>query len=181
MNEFTTYEYVVPRARVGKYRLARAGLICAYILYAILFFLAFAAGRLLVPLIALLPLSTWMLVFFTWRYVNVEYEYSITSGVLTFTKIYGNRTRRTLTEIKIKSAATIAPLNQKLQRSRLEAYGAVRIYSALSSPDAPDAYFMIYENDEGERCAFLFEATAQALNICKFYNMPATLAGKVKY
>ena len=179
MNEFSTYEYVVARAKVGKYRLARIALFCGYILYVIGFFLVFALARLFVPLIALIPLTTWILVFFTWRYVNVDYEYSITSGVITLTKIYGNRTRKTITSMTLKNAAVIAPLSWK--HPQYDAYHAEQVYNILSSPDTPDAYCILYVDENQMRCAILFEATSQALKICRFYNAPATVVSPVRY
>jgi hypothetical protein len=181
MNEFSTYEYVVAQKSEGKYRWRKIGMILLYVFYVITFFTVGAATAILVPCIALIPVTTWILVFLTWRYVEIEYEYSITSGVLTFTKIYGGRTRKTVTEIKIKDASVIAPFSDRLQESRFEAFRASKVYSALSSLYAEDAYFMLYVNEKNERCAFAFEATAQALKICKFYNPAATIVKQVKY
>lgn len=181
MNEFSTYEYVVAKKREGAYRYARTGLIFLYVCFVLAAFIIGATIRLFVPMLALLPLATWILVFLTWRYVVIDYEYSVTSGILTFSKIYNNRTRKTVTDIKVKSAAAIAPLGDKLHRSRLDAYAPAVIYNALSSEEAPDAYFMIYQDEKGQKCAFLFEATAQALKIFRFYNAPATVVRDVTY
>ena len=181
MNESATYEYVVAKKREGKYALARVALIIGYIFYVIIFFSVGILSRLLVPCIALVPVTTWILVYFTWRYVNIDFEYSATSGVITFSKVFGNRSRRPVTEIRIKNASAIAPLTDRLHKSKLEAYAPDVIYSALSTEDTPDAYFMIYEDEEGRRCAFLFEATAQMLKICRYYNPSATVITQVRY
>lgn len=181
MNEFSTYEYVVEQKTEGKYRWRKIGLIALYIVYVVTFFSIGVLTTILVPCIALIPVTTWMLIYFTWRYVNIEYEYSISSGVITFTKIYGSRTKKTITEIKIKDASLIAPFSDKLQESKFEAYGAKNVYNALSSLYAEDAYFMLYVNEKKERCAFAFEATTQALKICKYYNSTATVVKQVKY
>ncbi|NLW74526.1 MAG: hypothetical protein GX057_06515 [Clostridiales bacterium] len=174
MNEFTSYEFTVSQKYEGKYFWRRVALIAAYVFYVIAAFLIGAFARIVVPLLAFVPLSVWVLVFFTWRYVSVEYEYSIISGILTFTKIYGNRSRKKITEIRLKDASAIAPLDDRLQKSRLEAWGAEHVFSALSSSSAKDAYFITYVNDKNERCAFLFEATEKALKLCKYYN-PSTI------
>lgn len=181
MNEFSTYEYVVEQKTEGKYRWRKIGLIALYIVYVVTFFSIGVLTTILVPCIALIPVTTWMLIYFTWRYVNIEYEYSISSGVITFTKIYGSRTKKTITEIKIKDASLIAPFSDKLQESKFEAYGAKNVYNALSSLYAENAYFMLYVNEKKERCAFAFEATTQALKICKYYNSTATVVKQVKY
>ncbi|HHT54599.1 MAG TPA: hypothetical protein GX011_06720 [Clostridiales bacterium] len=170
MNELFSYEFTVSQKHEGRYFWARVFLLAAYVLYVIIVLLIGAMTRIVAPMLAFIPLSVWMLVFITWRYVNVDYEYSIVSGVLTFTKIYGNRSRKKITEIRLKDASAIAPLGDRLQKSRLEAWGAERVWSAMSSSSAKDAYFIIYVNDKNEKCAFLFEATEKALKICKYYN-----------
>lgn len=180
MNEFSTYEYVVAQKRTGKYLWRRIGMLALYVVYVIAFFTVGIFTRILVPCLALVPLTTWILWFFTWRYVCIDYEYSITSGILTFTKIFGNRTRRVICEFKLKDAAVIAPLNDKLQASKLDAFSPEITYSALSAPGAEDGYFITYEQD-GRACVFLFEATAQALKICRFYNPSATVVTRVRF
>ena len=182
MNELhTTYEYAVAKKREGSYKWARVGLFIGYIFYVIIFFSVGVMSKLLVPCIALVPVTTWIVIYFTWRYVNIDYEYSTVSGILTFSKIFGNRSRKTVTEIKIKSAVTIAPLTDKLQKSKLDAYAPEIVYNALSTADVEDGYFMIYEDDSGRKCAFLFEATAQMLKICRYYNPSATVVTQVRY
>lgn len=181
MNEFTTYEYTVAQKSEGSYRWRKTGFIALYVIYILTFFSIGLMTAIFVPCMALIPVTTWMLIYFTWRYANIEYEYSITSGIITFTKIYGGRTKKVITEIKIKDALSIAPFSDRLEESRFEAYNAKFIYNALSSLRAEDAYFLLFLNDKKEKCAFAFEATAQALKICKFYNPSATVVKKVKY
>ena len=93
MEEFQTYEYAVKQRIEGKWIAARIGLILLYILFVIGWIL-FGLKTGFVPLLCHIPLTLWMLVFFTWRYTSVEYEYSVTSGILTFSKIYSGRFRK---------------------------------------------------------------------------------------
>ena len=68
------YEYVVAEKVTGKLRLRRAGLILLYILFPLTSLVITAMssiGPLLAAMCTLLALGTWMLVFFTWRYVSV--------------------------------------------------------------------------------------------------------------
>ncbi|HOA85354.1 MAG TPA: hypothetical protein PKN17_04925, partial [Bacillota bacterium] len=71
MNEFTSYEFTVSQKYEGKYFWRRVALIAAYVFYVIAAFLIGAFARIIVPLLAFVPLSAWVLVFFTWRYVSV--------------------------------------------------------------------------------------------------------------
>lgn len=182
MNEFSTYEFAVRQRIEGKWRLARVCLIAFYVLYVVsLLALGFTA-KIIVPLLALIPVTTWILVFITWRFVSVEYEYSITSGELTFSKIFGGRSRRTYLTIRLRDAVRIAPLDNAAHSERAAAYRPEHEFSAISSLRAPDIYYILFEHEEKDgkkikkrRSIFYFEATAKALQICRFYNPSATV------
>ena len=103
------YEYVVSPAKQPIWKLKRTLAVIGYIVYAVTVFSVGAYTKLLLPMMALVPLSTWILVFFTWRYVAVEYEYSFVSGTMTLTKILGGRARKKVLEVRIKELHTIAP------------------------------------------------------------------------
>ena len=182
MNEFSTYEFVVAQKNEGGWKLARIGMIVLYVCFVAGCFLLGIAANVLPPL-ALVPVFTWMLVFFTWRYVSVEYEYSITSGELTFSKIFGNRSRRTVLQLKLRDAIRIAPLDNEAEAKRAGEYLPEREFWAISAQNAPDVYFILFEYDAGKgdkrRAVFYFEATQKALQICRFYNPSATVVSKV--
>lgn len=179
MDEFQTYEFVVAKKKTGHYAIKRALLFLAYVLYVAVLLLTGMLFELIVPLLALIPISLWIIVFFTWRYVSVEYEYSMVSGEITFSEIYGGRSRKTKMVFRLKDCAMIAPADQKEWRERAELYGAARVYSALSAEGAADAYFAAFENEDKEKCIVYFEATEKALKICRFYNPSATVVTKV--
>ncbi len=184
MQDLTSpYEYVVGQKKTASLRLRRAGLIALYILFPIVVLVVVATSRvgsLFAPLCAFLAIATWMLVFFTWRYVSVEYEYTVVSGRLTFSKIYGGRSRKKVLELMLRDADRIAPLTDDAVRE-LSRSGLDKTYSALSAPDAEDAYFMTFKAPSGERCVFYFEATAQMLKLCRFYNASSTVVTKVRF
>ena len=94
MNEFSNYEFAVSQKVEGKWRAARLGLIAFYVIYplVLLFFTMQNPG--FAPLYAFIPISLWLIIFITWRYVSVDYEYTTVSGTLTFTKVFGNRSRK---------------------------------------------------------------------------------------
>lgn len=182
MNEFSTYEFVVPQKIEGRWKLARIGLIVLYVCFALGTSLFLAIGLSVPQLVALVPVFTWMLVFFTWRYVAVEYECSITSGELTFSKIYNNRSRRTVLKLMLRDALRIAPLNNEVEAQKADTFLPEREFSAISSQTAEDVYFILFEYKTGKetcRAIFYFEATQKALQICRFYNPSATVVTKV--
>lgn len=177
MNDFSTYEYSVMQKSTGKWKMRKAGLIAFYVLFVIVWFV-FGFWSHLFPLLALIPFTTWALVFFTWRYVNVEYEYSMTSGTVTFSNVYGNRSRKSVAEFKIKDCTLIAPLSES--KDKITAFSPEKIINALSSEDTPDAYVALADMG-GKHIAVKFEATAKALKIFRFYNAPCTVLRDVRY
>ena len=184
MNEFSTYEFVVKQKTEGKWILARVGMIALYVAFVLAWVVIGIKG--FAALLALVPVTLWILIFFTWRYVSVEYEYSITSGELRFSKIFGGRSRRTCLTLQLRNAVRIAPLENAEEAKKAEAYAPEREFSAISSLRAPDIYFMLFEYEFKEhgktkkrRAILYFEATAKALQICRFYNPSATLMTSV--
>lgn len=177
MNEFSIYEYVVSQKTEGKWRLKKIGMLLLYVAFIVAWFV-FGFVSHLFPLLALMPVTLWMLVFFTWRYVKVEYEYSMTSGDVTVSNIYGGRSRKKVVEFRLKDCSLIAPLATHDFKAR--DYEPEITYTALSSEKAQDVYFALFEKD-GKRCILYFEATAKALKICRFYNSSATVMSEVRF
>ena len=183
MNDFSTYEYAVApdkkRNKVIRHR--RVLMIVAYVLFPLAFILFFTVINF--PwAIFFVAFAEVMFITISWRRViDFSYEYSITSGSLTLSKIFGNSSRKTIMDMTVKDAALIAPLTDRAQRDRLDDYDPEVVYNALSCPDAEDGYFMIWRDEDGRKCALLFEATAQTLKLCRFYNPSATVITKVRY
>lgn len=179
MEEFQVYEYVVAPKKEGKYlmkRLLMIGVYAVIVLALVALLISFPA---LTPVFALSLVFMCIIVFFTWRYVSVEFEYSIVSGEVTFSEIYGGRSRRKILSFRLKDCTMIAPAQDRMQKEKAELYGATRSYSALITPTSPDAYFATFENEKKEKCIVYFEATEKALKICRFYNPAATVVTKV--
>lgn len=181
-NEFggNYVEYSVECKSEGKLKMRKLWLILAYIAFVVLYFVLFTVITKIVPLVAILPLLVWILVFFTWRYTKVEYEYAILQGAFHFSVIYGGRTRKELLEVKIKDMTVIAPYEGEMI-ARTEAPDIARHYQFISSKDSPDRYAAIWVDEEGKKCSLLFEATNKTLKICKFYNQTATVVKQMRY
>ena len=173
MEGFECYEYVVKPKKDAKNKMLRVALIVLYFVFVIGCLVGgFLTG--LIPLLALVPVALWILIFFTWRYTNVEYEYSVESGVLTFTKIYNNRTRRTITEFDIRSAEYIAPASDHETLRRVADYDPQHEYFFVTSMDDPDAYTALYVNEDMERCAVSLVAYPKLKKSLRLYNAAAS-------
>lgn len=175
MNESSNYtEYAVAQKSEGKWRTKRILLILLYIAVGFIWLVGVVGILKIWPLGMFLPILVWMLVFFTWRYVSVEHEYTMASGVITFSEIYGRRSRRQKCEFKIRELTKIAPLHNDYR----DAYDARDItirYDFRGSTKSPDAYFFTFRTEDGKSGVVFFEATAKALKIFRFYNPSATV------
>ena len=173
------YEYVVSPAKQPIWRLKRVLAIIGYIAYAVIVFSVGAMTKLLMPMMALVPLTTWMLVWFTWGFVSVEYEYSFVSGTMTLTKILAGRRRKKVVDIHIKEMHVIAPFDGDYIK-QAEQYAPEKTYDFTSSMQSPDLYFALFETEQGRRGIVYFEATKQALKILRYYNT-GTVITDVRY
>lgn len=163
--EIADYEYVVAQKSEGKWRVRKWLMIIGYLAFAAAYF--FPAAKVAPPIIAILPLFLWMLVFFTYKYVKPEYKYKISEAYLYFYIVFGKKEKEKL-KIKICDADCIMPLENALEE--VKKYNAKHTYFARPSITSTDSYIILFKNDKGEHCAFMFKATAQALKCLHFYN-----------
>ena len=111
------FEYTVAEAKNKALKTKKTLLIAGYILYVLVVFAILSSIN---PyLIALVPISLWVIVWLTWRYTQVEYEYSFFSGALTVNRILGNRWRKKLMEVRIQNFSTVFPF-EEANMSKLE-------------------------------------------------------------
>jgi len=174
------YDYSVAQKSEGVWKWRRIGLIAAYILLPVVALLVIVKSTILAPLGAFLALGDAVLVFFTWRFVSLEYEYSVVAGKVTFSHIqnaFNHRIRKEKLTFAIKDCVSIAPVGDP----KYTDYEAEVVYSALSSKNAEDAYVALFTDSKGRRCAFLFEATREMLRRCAFYNKAATIVRDTRF
>ncbi len=173
MYEMETFEYVDVQKKNRRIIIHKIFLVMLYVFYVTSFLLLGAIIRLIAPLLAFIPLSLWILIFLTWKYTNIEYEYSITSGELTFSKIYGSRKRKFITRVMIKQFELIMNLDEREGLDRLEMFGPQKHYIAVSALTDENVYFALYTDEKGNKCVFYFKANDDALRIMKRYNSRA--------
>ena len=180
-SDFTsTYEYTVEQKPEGKFKLMKFAFMLLYVIYPLIL-MAVVFIIQLFQLFALVIVTEWMLVYFTWKYVKPEYEYSVTSGRVTFSVIHGKRSRKEMVNFAIKNCLQIAPATEREWIERLELYDPEVTYSALSSTSTPDKYYAAFETEDGKRAVFYFEATEKMLKLCRNYNSAHTVITKVRY
>lgn len=180
MSNFEAYEYVVKPQKDAKNFTKRISLIVSYVIFIIAWLCFGLLTKIFVPLLALIPLSTWLLVFATWRYVNVEYEYVIESGVITFSNIYGGRSRKSILVFDIRDAEMFLPVTEKNTRRVLDEFSPAKEYSFISSPDDSDSLVALCTDENGAKLAVFFSPDERLLRLCKLYNSAAFRAAPSK-
>lgn len=155
MNSGSFYETSVKRKSDKEIIIKKTVFIALYVLSVIGWLVFGLATRAFIPLIALIPITLWVLIFATWRYTSVEYEYSLVTDILTVSKIYGGRSRKVLLEIPIKDAVLIAPLNDTYAE-RSEKYAPQTITDATSDINSDSVYFILYEDKESGKRSVLY-------------------------
>ena len=169
--DFEAYEYVIVPRPTAKTRLHKSLLIFSYVLFVVAWFI-FGSGTGLYALMALIPLTLWMFIFASWRYANVEYEYSISSGVLTISKIYGGRSRKKVMELDLRTVETIIPLNEKQTERLLDDYDPQSEVSFLTHRESPEAYALLFKEDDS-RAVIYIEVNERMMKTLKLYNAQA--------
>ena len=167
------YEYTVAEAKNKALKTKKTLFIVAYVLYAVVIFGIGSMTKLMLPLMCFIPLSLWIIVWLTWRYTQVEYEYSFFSGALTVNRILGNRTRKKMMEIRIQNFSSVMEASEANQ-SKIEAFEAETTVFAASAADAENLWVALWNDAEsGKRGALYFEPNEKAIKILNYYNKAA--------
>ncbi len=174
MEDQNLYEYVTSPKKQTSFRIKRLLMLLGYVVYVVALLTVGFTTRLLVPMLALVPLSTWILVWLTWRYVAVEYEYSFAGGMMVLSYIYGGKSRKKIAEIRIKDMSMIAPFEGDYIKEA-EKYAPERTIDFTSDLQRDDVYFALYETADARRGILYFEATDQTLKIMRYYNSMALI------
>lgn len=169
MENFETYEYVITPKADSKRTLKKLLFIALYVVFVIAW-LIFGVVTGLATLLALIPVTLWMLIFATWRYVNIEYEYSVASGVITFSKIYGGRSRKTVYTLDVRQIEELLPLGHHFTERRLDDFDPQIEVSFLSSSESEQAYVALYADENGDKCAVYLEVLPMLMKSLKLYN-----------
>jgi hypothetical protein len=183
MSEITElYDFCQPVKPDGKMKLKRFLLICFYILLPIIALLLIVKWKGLVPLGAFIVLADAVVYFFTWRFVNLETYYSIKTGIVTYAviqNVFQHRIKKEKMQFAVKDCTLIAP--KAASEDKIAEFKPEIVYNGLSDPDVPDAYVALFCDADGKRVAYYFDATAEMLKRCRFYNREATVVTQVRY
>lgn len=171
MEENLEFEYTITKKAEGDYLMKRILMIAGYVVFGLVFFFGLFIMH-LYQFIAFIVLVEWILVFFTWRYVSIEYRYETISGSIRFYTVYGGKKKKLLKEMRIKDFTELRPYSDEIEQRDFD-----KIICCISSPkSAPDRYCAIYTDQSGKESIIHFEATQKTLKILKFYNSNTVIA-----
>ena len=166
------FECVVSEAKNYALKMKKLSLIALYALWVIVFFSIVMIIKLYV-LITFVPVTLWMLVFFTWRYTQVQYEYSFFAGEITVSRILNERFRKEMLKVHIREFSSVVPCRDEYL-GKINAFNAEKIFFAASAKDAPNRYAAMWQDEEsGDKKLLYFEPDEKSLKILRYYNSAA--------
>ena len=165
MNEYDSpnfTEYVYDVKNEGKTKIIRTLAKLGYVAFAALYFII-ACAIPLYPIIAILPIFTWMLVFFTWGFVCYDCYYVFNHGEMEFGTVRTNKNGR-----RRKKKLTVSVKNARAARlydaTDAELSDVKKIYD-FSESQTSDKRIVIFFDNTGVSSAVIFEGTAKAAKL----------------
>ncbi len=156
----------------GKLLRNRILMIALYVAYVIgLIVLMAVLQTYVVYVMCFSALTIWMLIFFTWRYVSVEYEFSIHAGELQIASIYGGLSRRDIFSCRVQELKVIAPWDEAGKQAA-EAAGISRRILLVSGEDKPGIYYAIHGEGAGQTL-LVFETCEKSRHLLRYHNKEA--------
>ena len=167
-------EHSVKQKIEGKWILRRILYIALPVFLLLLFSFVGLAQKNILPYFVVALLLDIPLFFFTWRTTRLEYEYTMTGGILVFSHICGGTARKVIFEQDLKSIHAAFPYTSEKGRETLQKYAPEVQYYALPSVNADantdsDIWCCLFENEDGKRTAFYFELTDKAYRFLRTY------------
>lgn len=157
-------EHLVPLKRSASIPMKKIALILLAVLIAVVpFAVAISVFRPLMSLLPFLYLAGGALVWYLWRFVNVEYEYTILANEMDVDVIYGQKQRKTLCSLDLKQAAKIAPFDEAhLPLTRTP--DIRQSIFAAADPASEDTYFILYNDVKKGKTVLIVDAPQKVLD-----------------
>ena len=160
-------EYVYDKKAEGNLLVGRVLLVLLYIIFVVGFFLFCYISR-IIPLFALCPFATWVLVFFTWRLVSFDVYYTFEHAKLEVGKmrdVKNARIKLPSLVIECKNVTYVARYSDAVASGKL---GGVKLKDFSQRLGSYNSIVILY-NDGGETCAVVIEATDRLIKLLKSF------------
>ena len=180
-------EYTVKKKSEGKYRTKQIGYYFAFfgsivLIIALVTAITGIFGAGAFGFMASLALSALLGVFIwqkTHQYVDIEYSYAIENAELICTEIYGNKSDKLLVQIKMSAIVETAPYEGE-GKVKADAIGAEHTVNILSTPHTDQAYYCIYDKEDGTQGVVIFEGSNKTLAAFKYYSKATTVVREMR-
>lgn len=128
---------------------------------------------------AMLPIfvGTMAAAWFLWRFTCLEYEYIIIQATVEFHRIYGERYRKNVLEIKTADIEKVAPVTAHPEVMD-EDYAEIHDFS--DGKHGGDDFFYIIYNGEKGRSIIYINVIKKTLDVFKYYKSSAVEYGNIK-
>lgn len=166
------FEYNVEKKADATTKLQRFGIVLLDIFLVIILF-ATVNGMFLLIAFCGFALVFSILTFFLYKRTQIEFEYELSGGEFTMSKVYGGRSRKELFSQKLSAFHSFAPYTEENFKSA-KGNEELKKYVCISSPDAIDQFFGIFTDEDGKKSVVIFQAPKKAVSIIRFYNSSAT-------
>ncbi len=167
------YETAVKRKSDRELITKKIIFVSVYVLSVIAWLVFGLATKEFIVAIVLIPITLGILIFITWRYTSVEYEYTVVSNTMTISVIYGKKSRKRILEVPLRDVVMIALLDDDTEK-RAEKFSPHGVVSACSDINNENIYVILYEQD-GERNVVYIDMTDDMLKCLKRINPSACI------
>ncbi|MBP3333401.1 MAG: hypothetical protein J6M35_05070 [Clostridia bacterium] len=165
-----TYDKLVRTSSEGKIRRKKLFAVIGYaFFFSVWLLFALNTPDLIVPIIVAGGLCTFALMMLTWKYFDVEYEYSIWYGTFTLAKIYAKKKRKNLLSADVKEFLLIAPATEEYV-NKANHFEPKQTFYAISSKQAEDVWIFVTGGKDEPRNLVFFEADERSLNMLRSAN-----------
>jgi len=158
-----------------------AGLLLRRVLIVLLVTALLVAGTVVFTYVVTIPqmmiavfLICFVIMWYLWKFTQIEYEYVIASGIIEVDRIFGKNSRRKMCEFPLSQVQTIAPHNAK-NAHLIQSSGAAKTYFAASSMKSDNLYFVIFSDGKAGKGVLYIDIPEKCLSILKYYNKGAVV------
>lgn len=127
---------------------------------------------------AMLPIcvGSMALCWYLWRFTCLEYEYIIISATVEFHKIYGERYRKKVYEIKTTDIEKVAPVAAHPEVMDAD-YAEIHDFS--DGKRGEDFFYILYNGEKGKSIIYI-NVIKKTLDVFKYYKSSAVEYGNIK-
>ena len=170
-------EYVYDKKAEGKAKTFKILLICGYVLFVLFFFLVCYITR-VIPVFAVCPIFTRILIYFTWPLVSYDVYYTFEHGHMEFGRIKKRKQgniRVTKFSFDLQEALVVS--SYSVARETEEFKSAKRLHDFASTKQSNNLIAVVFDSSNG-REAVVFENTPKLARLLCGYS---SVANNVSY